>query len=124
MAQGILSTMKITAEKAEAPYRRHRAGRSYMRDPSDSLGPSSPHSGSSPPRVVTFGAFRVDLASGVVLKDDELLDLPPRAVGVLRCLLEEPGGGVDPEAPREDEEAHRGWTVALRRAGRNDRPCT
>jgi Tol biopolymer transport system component/DNA-binding winged helix-turn-helix (wHTH) protein len=62
-----------------------------MGDSSESLGPAPENPDSPPNRVVAFGSFRVDLARGVVLRDDELLDLPPRAVGVLRCLLEEPG---------------------------------
>ena len=62
-----------------------------MRDPSESLGPAPESPGLSRPRVVAFGPFRVDLTRSAVLRDDELIDLPPRALGVLRCLLEEPG---------------------------------
>ncbi len=62
-----------------------------MRDPSESLGPAPESSDPPHPRVLAFGAFRVDLAHGAVLRDDELIDLPPRALGVLRCLLEQPG---------------------------------
>ena len=62
-----------------------------MRDPSESLGPAPESSDPSRPRVVAFGAFRVDLTRGAVMQDDEMLDLPPRALGVLRCLLEQPG---------------------------------
>ena len=42
-------------------------------------------------RFLDFGAFRVDLAKGVLLRDGAPVALPPKAFGTLLRLLEEPG---------------------------------
>lgn len=47
--------------------------------------------------VVSFGPFCVDRASGVLLKDGRGVRVPPKAMGVLLCLLERPGAMVSKE---------------------------
>ena len=48
------------------------------------------------PRVC-FRTFELDLVSGELYKDGEKVPLPPRAVEVLRCLVERPGEVVTRE---------------------------
>ena len=50
-----------------------------------------------PADVISFGPFCVDRASGVLLRDGRDVRLPPKAMGVLLCLLEQPGSMVSKE---------------------------
>jgi len=49
------------------------------------------------PGVLTFGPFRVDRVGGVLSRDGQELPLPPKAFGVLVCLLQRPGALVSRE---------------------------
>jgi serine/threonine-protein kinase len=42
-------------------------------------------------RLISFGAFEFDARLGLLYRGDEEIYIPPRACGVLECLLEKPG---------------------------------
>jgi eukaryotic-like serine/threonine-protein kinase len=48
--------------------------------------------------VLAFGAYRFDPGNRILSRGDEELPLPPRALGVLAALLEEPGAVVSKQA--------------------------
>ena len=49
-------------------------------------------------QAVAFGPFEFDARLGLLYRGEEEIYIPPRAAGVLQCLLEHPGEVVSKQA--------------------------